>query len=332
VYTSYGWTWVSDYNWGWAPFHYGRWIFDDSYGWIWVPGDEWGPAWVAWRESAGYYGWAPLGPGLSVGISIGFNTIPAARWTFLPSRYICSPNLRPYYIDRGRNVTIINNTTIINNVHVNNNGRNGSYYTGPRVDNMQRVIGQPVRTFAVNTASRPGQAVVSNNQVRIFRPTVERTANDHAAPARVYNMQDVRPANRQENLAANANSGRPSVNAAQPRGTNTPTRFRNEYNDNPGNNSNAAPARTFNRPAPANAPASSTPPAVNRSSNDNPRPQASPRLNQARQHPVMSHPQSAERQGTYTQPSRQFRPQSQPHTSGRPQVIRERSEHSHGRD
>ena len=25
-YTDYGWTWVSEYNWGWAPFHYGRWI------------------------------------------------------------------------------------------------------------------------------------------------------------------------------------------------------------------------------------------------------------------------------------------------------------------
>src|SRR5450631_1360454 len=24
--TEYGWTWVSDWSWGWAPFHYGRWI------------------------------------------------------------------------------------------------------------------------------------------------------------------------------------------------------------------------------------------------------------------------------------------------------------------
>ena len=27
--TDYGNTWVSDYAWGWAPFHYGRWLFDD---------------------------------------------------------------------------------------------------------------------------------------------------------------------------------------------------------------------------------------------------------------------------------------------------------------
>ena len=32
-YTDYGWTWVSEYNWGWAPFHYGRWITLPGYGW-----------------------------------------------------------------------------------------------------------------------------------------------------------------------------------------------------------------------------------------------------------------------------------------------------------
>ncbi len=41
VYTDDGWTWVSDYDWGWAPFHYGRWLYDDELGWLWVPGNEW---------------------------------------------------------------------------------------------------------------------------------------------------------------------------------------------------------------------------------------------------------------------------------------------------
>ncbi|NLX80341.1 MAG: hypothetical protein GXZ03_02100, partial [Proteiniphilum sp.] len=30
--TNYGNMWVSNYSWGWAPFHYGRWFFDDYYG------------------------------------------------------------------------------------------------------------------------------------------------------------------------------------------------------------------------------------------------------------------------------------------------------------
>ena len=62
VYTEYGWTWVSDYKWGWAAFHYGRWRLTDEFGWIWIPGYTWGPAWVSWRRTEGYYGWAPLGP------------------------------------------------------------------------------------------------------------------------------------------------------------------------------------------------------------------------------------------------------------------------------
>ena len=61
----YGWMWASEYAWGWAPFHYGRWVFDDYYGWMWVPGYEWSPAWVEWRTGGDYFGWAPLGPGVS---------------------------------------------------------------------------------------------------------------------------------------------------------------------------------------------------------------------------------------------------------------------------
>src|SRR2546423_1283489 len=34
------WTWVSNYHWGWAAFHYGRWFYEDNYGWLWIPGNE----------------------------------------------------------------------------------------------------------------------------------------------------------------------------------------------------------------------------------------------------------------------------------------------------
>src|SRR3981189_903571 len=62
VYTEEGWTWASDYPWGWAAFHYGRWFYQDGYGWMWIPGQEWAPAWVSWRNRSDYYGWGPLGP------------------------------------------------------------------------------------------------------------------------------------------------------------------------------------------------------------------------------------------------------------------------------
>ena len=62
AWTDYGWTWVSSYSWGWAPFHYGRWFRRPNYGWLWQPDNEWGPAWVAWRTGSDYCGWAALPP------------------------------------------------------------------------------------------------------------------------------------------------------------------------------------------------------------------------------------------------------------------------------
>ena len=61
-YTAWGWTWVSDFAWGWVPFHHGRWLYTEAHGWVWVPDDAWAPAWVEWRFGGGYVGWVPLGP------------------------------------------------------------------------------------------------------------------------------------------------------------------------------------------------------------------------------------------------------------------------------
>lgn len=62
VNTDHGWYWSSDYPWGWATFHYGRWQLHPHHGWIWYPGRTWGPAWVVWRGGGDYCGWAPLPP------------------------------------------------------------------------------------------------------------------------------------------------------------------------------------------------------------------------------------------------------------------------------
>src|SRR5205809_2680548 len=59
VYTDYGWSFETEWDWGWAPFHYGRWYLDSAYGWVWVPDTTWGPSWVDWRFGGGYVGWAP---------------------------------------------------------------------------------------------------------------------------------------------------------------------------------------------------------------------------------------------------------------------------------
>lgn len=67
-----GWLWISYEPWGWATYHYGRWVFDDYQGWIWIPGTTWAPAWVSWQQSPEYIGWSPLPPDRGFFIEIGF--------------------------------------------------------------------------------------------------------------------------------------------------------------------------------------------------------------------------------------------------------------------
>jgi hypothetical protein len=72
----WGWTWIDDQPWGFAPFHYGRWALIDGR-WAWVPGSYVGrplyaPAVVAFLGTPGVglsfeegaaVGWFPLAPG-----------------------------------------------------------------------------------------------------------------------------------------------------------------------------------------------------------------------------------------------------------------------------
>src|SRR6266545_603329 len=76
--TDAGWTWISDEPFGWATYHYGRWVLDPDYGWLWIPGSEWAPAQVSWRESDDYIGWAPLPPPRV--------DLVAADYVFVPAR------------------------------------------------------------------------------------------------------------------------------------------------------------------------------------------------------------------------------------------------------
>jgi hypothetical protein len=77
----WGWTWVDNSPWGYAPFHYGRWVFANRH-WGWAPGHRehrpvWSPALVGWVGGAGWNqgfrfndrhqamparGWYPLSP------------------------------------------------------------------------------------------------------------------------------------------------------------------------------------------------------------------------------------------------------------------------------
>ena len=228
ILTDYGWTWVSNYNWGWAPFHYGRWDYDNNYGWFWVPDNEWGPAWVTWRRSNGYYGWAPMEPGISINISFG----PEYRghndrWVFVRDRYIDRPDINRYYVNRNSRDRIIRNSQVINNSYVDNR-RNTTYVSGPRREDVQQITGRRVNPVAIHENDRPGQDM-SNGQLHIYRPQVVRNneMGQKPAPSRVVNTNDVkRPSERN---AAN-----------QPRNVNRPQNANQPDNNRQGQQSNTA--------------------------------------------------------------------------------------------
>jgi hypothetical protein len=178
--TEYGNTWVSNYDWGWAPFHYGRWVYNRYNDWVWIPDTVWGPAWVSWRSGGGYYGWAPLGPSISIGINIGRGgyRIPDMCWNFIPYNNIYYNSYPRYYGNRNR--IYIQNTVIINNTYVRNNR---TYYTGPRADDIRRATNQRVTVYNVNRDSRPGASRIDNNSVNIYTPRPGRgSANTNASP------------------------------------------------------------------------------------------------------------------------------------------------------
>ena len=194
VFTNMGWTWVSDYSWGWAPFHYGRWYTDPFYGPIWVPDYEWGPGWVTWRRSDAFYGWAPIGPGISIEVAYGTGyNIPYNQWTFVPNRNFGRRDIHNYYINNSQNITIINNSTVIHNTRIDHN-RNVKYSKGPDRGEVEHRAGRKFTPLAIKETNRPGQKV-GNNQLQIYRPKVDRnnTSGSRPVPARVTELKDVKP-------------------------------------------------------------------------------------------------------------------------------------------
>ncbi|MBS1606913.1 MAG: hypothetical protein JST42_29930, partial [Bacteroidetes bacterium] len=206
VYTDEGWAWDSGYPWGWAAFHYGRWFFQDGYGWMWVPGNEWAPAWVSWRNSDEYYGWAPMGPSVSYGAAYGGGYAPPPYyWSFVPHRYIASPQVNNYYVRETNNVTIINRTTVINNTTIINNTRNVRYSAGPDAGEVGRYSGASVRPMSIRNGRNPGDRS-DNGSFTVYRPRVNGAVENRPgsasyggrqiAPARVQSLGNARPVNR----------------------------------------------------------------------------------------------------------------------------------------
>lgn len=236
-----GWYWNSDYSWGWAPFHYGRWYHHGHRGWLWTPGLVWAPSWVSWRYVDGYCGWAPLPPhavyrhgvgftyygrGVSVGFDFGLSSF---HYSFVSVRNFCDYEPRRHYVPHHRTRDFYRNTRVVNNYIVGNN--NTVINRGIGRETVARVGGNNIREVAVRErpiqnlaharTARMDQVERRGNQSVVYRPQLPSTP----PPVRTANF-----ANRGErNERGMSTVGRASSGVAS------------------GNSGNAQPVTTINR-------------------------------------------------------------------------------------
>jgi hypothetical protein len=111
--TDYGWTWQSLEPFGWATYHYGRWMRHPRIGWLWISGHEWAPAWVSWRvKGSELIGWAPLPPdsessrGYGVTVDSQFEIGPG-NYVFLEVKDFDEPTYLHKFVERDRRMEAI---------------------------------------------------------------------------------------------------------------------------------------------------------------------------------------------------------------------------------
>jgi hypothetical protein len=184
VYTDVGWTWVSEEPFGWATYHYGRWTRLRKIGWVWVPGDEWAPAWVSWRKSSDYVGWAPLPPEARFDRGTGIHNwsdsyydVGPDQYCFVETKQFGAPRLENAVIPSERNVTIVNQTTNITNITYNNTT---IVNQGPSYDEIRTQTQQPIerlrleREVNININVGEPRPVVRGQAIVVPAPLITR--------------------------------------------------------------------------------------------------------------------------------------------------------------
>ena len=150
--SDYGYAWSSDYDWGWAPFHYGRWLFlAGCGGWSWIPGTIWGPAWVDWRYGGGYVGWAPLAPH---GVLIG---PPSSLGTRTPWRFVVASEFthrNPLMVPSHVVPTVFARTAPVRNLRTMTMGGVTTHITlGPPISTVSRDLGRSIPALALKSTA-----------------------------------------------------------------------------------------------------------------------------------------------------------------------------------
>ena len=238
VYTYSGWYWQSDYSWGWAPFHYGRWHSSPGFGWVWSPDQVWAPAWVSWRYNDDYCGWAPLPPsarfeygsGFSFGgsVHLGLNFefgLRANHYNFVPLSHFHDRSPNRYVVHGDQINHVYNNSTVINNYSVKNNTT--VINEGIGRDRIAAATHTRIEPVALRqTASAAGNTRrdvldKQNNTLLVYRPAVDSTRPNANANASTGVKVNGNRAGRQEMIKLDApiekGTGRVRPNAVHDR-------------------------------------------------------------------------------------------------------------------
>ncbi len=295
----WGWTWVDDAPWGYAPFHYGRWV--NVYGrWGWVPGPVeerpvYAPALVAFvgggPGSGGTVAWFPLGP-REVFVPA-YHVSP----TYVNQVNVSNTTVNQTTVTNVYNTTIVNNNTTVNNVtYVNRNVQGGM----TAVPQQSFASAQPVAKTAVavdphNYLARPvmTRAAVAPEPQAVLGAHANTAGHVAAPPAAIANRAIIARtappppppsfAARQQVLAQHpgqpvarqqlakmtppaAVNAAPRVNVVAPSRPVAPPPAANQPGNRPGAMpANGQPARPQpNQPAPNNRPAMNQPEPNNR--------------------------------------------------------------------
>jgi hypothetical protein len=196
LYSNCGWYWQSDYSWGWAAFHYGRWFCDNRRGWCWQPNRVWGPSWVAWRQSSDHCGWAPLPPSAvfvpgggfrfhnqAVGANFDFG-LPAGLFTFIPiercgdyapSRYAAAPWQAGRIFSESRAL----NSVAFQGQRVANLGMDPRLVDARAGVRMRRAVIQEIPGTDANGRMQPDRLGRQGGSLVIYRPQLPPAPDRH---------------------------------------------------------------------------------------------------------------------------------------------------------
>jgi hypothetical protein len=229
AYTDQGWTWISDEQFGWATYHYGRWEQLDGTGWVWMPGQEWAPAWVSWRSGDDYVGWAPLPPenGTVIAYDSGYDYAPA-DYSFVPLEHFCEPVIVNYIVAAQYNTTIINKTVNISKIVRRNKDQHIQVFNpGPPPKQIADKTHRPIKPLKILASMGRGAVLQKGNALQVVAPPVPPANQALPRPANVQQVQRPVRANRplpQQNGTIERNPQRPSSNpnSAQPLYENPP--------------------------------------------------------------------------------------------------------------